>query len=178
MTTIETIKKAIQDHITEDEANNKIYNDLFNALKKHEGQVISKRIATSVQKVLPQYDIRYVDTYSWWELRVKSKGAPCKDEKNFRLGYHGSPVFRLVSGDEHASSGGQYTERGFNYYNAWAGRAAIERIADNRKALKSVKLQKFADLHDQIENAKKQIESLDLDYPAQFAVNNALKGEV
>lgn len=175
MNTIDKMKQAVTEQINEDQANYELYSKVYEALKKHDGDVITKRIATSVQKTLgTDYNVYYSTEYGLLKLRIKGTKQGYNDYKDFLLGHEAiSPkaTLRLVSGDVNAS-------RGFEYHNACYGSAAVERIKKNQKFLKSVKLEKYAKLHDEKTRIDAEIEALELhsyDIPAMYSIEKALK---
>ena len=178
--TIEIIKKSIQEHINEDQMNNNIYLKVFDALKKHDGETITKRLANSVEKTLgPEYNVKYCTNYGMYNIEVKFKSEPYDKYRRFLIGYDSDPErkFRLLSGDVNASKNSLYSERGFDYFSICYGKAAADRIAENKKFLKSSKIQELADCHDEkieIEKRLKKIKS----FPAYFSVEKALGGTI
>lgn len=181
MDTIEQIKKAVQDYIDDDQKNNDLYLKVFEAIKKCDGQKITKRIATTVQKALgPEYNVYFSDQYGQYHLRIKKANETTNHWKDFLIGYHTDTgkIFRLESGDKNKSVNGLYSERGFDYYNICFGSAAVERIKMNKKVLASGKLEKLAELHDQKTLIDQQIDKLKLEsftFPAMYNVQKALK---
>ena len=174
MKTSDKIRQAVNDYIKNDQGNNELYLKVFEALKKHDGEVITKRIATSVQKTLgDDYNLYYSNEYGLLKLHIRKTGQSSNDYKDFLLGYESSnpkATLRLISGD--------VNERGFDYHNACYGSAAVERIKKNQKFLKSAKLEKYAQLHDEKTRIDVEIEALDLnsyDIPAMYSIEKALK---
>jgi len=181
MKTLEQIKTAVEKYILDDQENVELYNKVFEAIKKHDGEKITKLIGTTVEKVLgPNYSVYYSTQYGMFSLEIKKAHEKTSDWKTFTLGYDSNPVFRLNTIDPNKVEGCRYIERGFDNFNACFGSAASERIKKNQKVLKSGKLEKLADLHDQKTAIEKQIEKLGLEsyeFPAHFSVEKALKNE-
>lgn len=178
--TINKIKNAVQSDILDDQKNHDLYLKVFEAIRPCDGQKITKRIATTVQKALgPEYSVYYSDQYGMYNLRIKKANESTQKWKDFLIGYHTDTgkIFRLKSGDTSKTSNALYVERGFDYYNVWAGSAALERIESNKKVLASGKLEKLAELHDQKIEIENQIKKLKLDFAAKYAVERVLNNE-
>lgn len=176
MKTSEIIKKAIQDYIDEDQKNYEIYLKIFAALKKHDGEKITKRFATTVEKALgPDYSVFYKHQYGMYNVEVKLKSEHYDKYRSFLLGHDSNPgrPFRLQSGDPNASKNSIYSERGFDYHAACYGEAAKRRIEENKKFLKSGKVEKLADLHDMRVRVKSEMRKIK-DFPARYAVEKKL----
>lgn len=178
MKTIDKIKNAVQEYITDDQQNVELYNKVYQAIKKHDGEKISKRIATTVEKTLgDSYQVYYSTQYGMFTLRIRKSGEISDKWKDFILGYDSNPIFRLVTLDPNKTENARYIERGFDNFNACFGSAASKRIKENSKILKSDKLQKLAELHDQKIEIENQISKLNLEhyeFPAYFSVQKVL----
>ena len=181
MKTVDKIKKAINDYIDDDQKNNDLYLKVFEAIRPCDGDKITKRIATTVQKALgDEYTVYYSTNYGQFHLRIKKANETTNHWKDFLIGYDTNPVFRLESKDVNRTKDSFYIERGFDYYNMCFGSAAVKRIEQNKKVLKSGKIEKLAELHDKKREIDQQIESLKLEsytFPAMYSVEKALKNE-
>ena len=177
MKTLETIKKAVQEHIANDQYHLELYNKLFEALKKHDGQKFSKRFQTTAQNALgPAFDVYYKLEFGMYYLKIRKTGESSSKYKDILIGYDSNPVFKLETTEENG-----HQVRGFDNFAAAYGSAAKERIKKNEKYLKSGKLEKYAELVDQKNAIEKQIQKLNVtsayEFPAAYAVEHALKGE-
>ena len=176
------IIEAVTKYNQEDQANNDLYNKVYEALKKHDGQKISKHFANTVEKALgSDYDVYYSTQYGLYKLKIRRKGESSDKYKDFLLGHESNHAyaFLLNSADTSKVEGMKYVGRGFDYHNAWAGYAALERIAKNNKVLKSGKLKKLADLEAKKSELQAQIDKLKLDdsydFPAFYSVEKVIK---
>lgn len=183
-TLLNTITEAVLKYNQDDQYNNDLYHKVYKALKKHDGQKISKHFANTVQKELGEsYDVYYSTQHGMYNLKIRLKGESSDKYKDFLLGHESNPTyaFLLDSTDTSKVEGMKYIGRGFDYHNAWAGRAAVERIEKNNKMLKSGKLKKLAELEVKKAELQKQIDKLNVndsyDFPAKYAVEKIINKE-
>lgn len=179
---LKLMKQAIIDYINDDKSNNELYNKVFSALKKHDGDKVTKRFTTTVQATLGEnYDVYYSHQYGMYSLKIRKRDESSDKYKDFLLGHESNPVyvFLLDSTDTSKVIDCKYVGRGFDYNNTWAGRAALERIEKNTEILKSGKIEKLAKLTFKKMKIDKEIEDLNIDsfnFPARFSVDRIIKG--
>jgi len=181
---LEQMIEAVLKYNQDDQANNDLYHKVYNALKKHDGQKISKHFANTVQKELGEsYDVYYSTQYGMYNLKIRRKSESSDKYKDFLLGHESNPAcaFLLDSTDTRKVECYRYVGRGFDYHNAWAGRAAVERIEKNNKMLKSGQLKKLAELETKKSEIQKQIDKLNVNdsynFPASYAVEKIINKE-
>ena len=183
-TILEKMIEAVVQYNQNEQDNNDLYHKVYNALKKHDGQKISKHFANTVQKELGEsYDVYYSTQYGMYNLKIRRKSESSDKYKDFLLGHESNPAcaFLLDSTDTRKVECYRYVGRGFDYHNAWAGRAAVERIEKNNKMLKSGQLKKLAELETKKSEIQKQIDKLSVsdsfEFPAKYAIDKIIESE-
>ena len=130
MYSVEEIKQTIVDIISadvnEDKKRRELYDLILPVIKAQEGKQVTRRIETSVRKVLPDDTlVSYSSDAGMYHLYIwgKTLGLTYDTRVSFLLGYHWSGEKEIVSVEKFAD------------YNACNGWAASERIADGEKIL-------------------------------------------
>lgn len=157
MSTLQTIKSMLKDKLASQQRNYTIYCAVEKALMPFEGKKITKRLATAVEKALPEHTVYYSTDYGMYHINVWK--AHLDNKISFLLGYHGaytaesSKPFRMGSAEESHS--------GFKYYSASNGHWEQIRIKQNAALLaNTVKLKKMARIVDNIAKAQAAFEAL------------------
>lgn len=157
------IKNIVQKEINSDNFNYAIYSAMIGILSKFDGKIISKRIETAVKAY--GFNARLKELAGMYHIEFKHEGK----DFSFLLGYDSNKIFKLKS-DENG--------RGFDYFAACYGSAALDRIEKNKQILASEGFSEFCKINQKIANLQKQLESLKIghyDFPALYAVNNFLE---
>ena len=155
--TLEEIKALITKEIIEEKADNAIFEELKKALRPFIGKPYTKHLETAVKK-------HFGNDYSVYLERISSliymniKG-PWPNQSEYRLndghriliGYSETPTYQEGTSEEKHS--------GINYFSSYYGDAALERIKQNEKMLKSKKLERMALAIDLINEGKKMLKN-------------------
>jgi hypothetical protein len=122
------IKEALSDDYQRDAKSLALLDTLAAALKPFDGKPVSKRLATAVQKAMPEAQVYYRHEYGMFHISiwgtVQGEKVEFEKRREFLLGHERdgkAPVFTLGSLD--ASENGT-----FYGYNTWAGSGAVRRM--------------------------------------------------
>jgi hypothetical protein len=125
----------------------KIFCAVRKAVAPFDGKPITKRIATAVEKALPEYTVYYERQYGMFHVIIWGNGIEYGDRLSLLLGYESAPTFHIGEPDKQHS--------GFEYYSCCYGSAEKERIDQTQKLLvDDRKLQRVADVVDNLISAR------------------------
>jgi len=122
------------------------------ALAPFDGKKITKRMATVLEKALPECSVYYDTNYGMYHVNV-SWGTD--EEKRFLLGYHGTPIF---------------TVEGFAEHNACHLTAATKRNEERATFLNKAWLTKVADCIEKANKATASLKMLLEDCPESISI--------
>ena len=154
---METLKKVIET-IRKDQRRESegiaIFDLMVETFKPFEGKQITKRLATALQKVLPDDTIYFERQYGMYHIRIWGNGTPYDQRRSFLLGYDTKPVYH--EGEYHKK------HSGFRDFSCCYGYAAIERNQQRETLLADEqRLQKIAKVINDYQAAKKALEGID-----------------
>jgi hypothetical protein len=118
--TTDQVKALIQAQIDRENQSIYLHNEIVKVLKNFEGKAISKRIATALQKIHPDWTVFYDTNYGMFHLSIWGGDTGLKYDSRYSalIGYESEPE---------VSIGESKYSRGFEYFDCCNGSAAIER---------------------------------------------------
>jgi hypothetical protein len=156
--TAQQIREYLQSQIDQENKGLYLHNEIVKALKPFEGKPISKRIATALQKLHPDWTVFYDTNYGMFHLVIwgGDTGLICGNSFRALIGYERECI---VSVDKSKDS------RGFEEFDCCHGSAAIERNALRQSTLDSP--DKIADITQAINDYSDALANLEkmIDYP-------------
>jgi hypothetical protein len=159
---INLIEKAIEEYIADDQENVMIHNELLQIVKKNEGKWPSKRIATALQKALPEYVVYWENKYGMYHIQLWLENY--EHRKRFLLGYQNPTTVLSVES--------------FEDFDICHGSAAVERIEKSEEILKNGKVSEIAKTYLNYIKARKAFNEAigenSLDNPAIYSIKRAL----
>ncbi|MFW6008629.1 MAG: hypothetical protein ACOCP8_05115 [archaeon] len=150
------IINKIKTRIKRDEENFKIYKEVLNLLPQFQDKKITKRIANKIQKALPDYNIIYDDD-CFNNITLKIQANDEDEFKHFTLGHKcfqdkTNPYFDIKI---------------FVHKNICYGKAALQRIKDNKEILNNNKV-----LDDMCEGIERLLKAREDIQKAKTKINN------
>jgi hypothetical protein len=170
MCTQQKIIDAIKACRDRDASNLALFNRLLPILEKFDGQKITKRLASAVEKACPDLHVFYRPEHGMFHLAIRRQDERWDDRKEFLLGHDTNPVFRI--GEFHDDGRGSFCG-----FNRWAGSAASARIAKCEEQLADPYLTaNLAKAFDQLRDATETLKGL-MSYPfeGQYEIERALE---
>lgn len=134
METEQIIRKAIQDNINRETIGTAIFDIMVETFKPFEGKPISKRLATALQKAMPEHTIHYEKEFGMYHIKIWGCGIHYNDRMSFLIGYETSPYYSEGSYDSTSASN---CGTGFQSHSCCYGAAAKERIKQAKAFLRN-----------------------------------------
>ena len=156
-TTLKQIKEIITNDIEIENKGIELYETILNELKPLEGKTITKKIATQIEKALPDYRIIYKSDYGMFQIDIFNTNT--NQTYNFLLGYHTNPIVLIGN-------------PGFESFNTCYGNAARERNEQREKLLADeLALTNMADLIDKRNEVTAELEKIScFDCPSWYSI--------
>lgn len=131
-----------------------LFEIMVETFKSFEGKPITKRLATALQKKLPDHTIYYEHLYGMYHIRIWGNGTPYDQRAGFLLGYDNASAYR--EGKDHEQ------HSGFRDYSACYGWAAKDRNQQRETLLADKKrIAHLAKVISDYLSAKKALDEID-----------------
>ena len=79
---LDTVREKIEERIEETEENFRLYEAILGVIRLNEGKKITKRIATAISKLLPEYTVYYSNDF-FYSILIWGNGIPYDHKKDF-----------------------------------------------------------------------------------------------
>lgn len=167
MNTKETIKETIEADIAREQIGIDLFNQLVEIFKPFEGKKISKRLATAIEKALPDYTVSYSTDYGHYSIRIWGNGIDFNERYDFLIGYESNPYYNEGPHEESHS--------GFRDFSGRYGFHAEERNVKRKAYLEDDS--ELSYLSNAIEDYKEAVGKLNsisnFDFPSWHSVTNS-----
>lgn len=125
METTETIRKTIEDNIKREQRGTAIFDVMVETFKPFEGKPITKRLATALEKAMPNHTIYYEKEFGMFHIRIWGNGIEYKDRLSFLIGYDSNPYY---TEGKYETGNASNCGTGFRAHSCCYGEAAKDRI--------------------------------------------------
>lgn len=164
MNTKETIKEAIEVDIAREQIGIELFNQLVEIFKPFEGKKISRRLATAIEKALPEHTVSYNTDYGHYNIRIWGNGIDFNERYDFLIGYDNNPYYREGTHEENHS--------GFRDFSGYYGFHAEERNKKRKEYLENDSDLSY--ISEAIEDYKEAVGKLNsisnFDFPSWYSV--------
>lgn len=155
-------KENIETILLSNLENTEIADKVLEVLKPFDGKTISKRMASAVQKALPEYTIYYKSDYGMFHINVWGNGISYNEMLSFLIGYETNTTFNFET----------FRDR---FANCYLG-AAKERNNKRKLWLSSeYSIQGAVDRINEINRLKKELDNLLSDCPDSFQIEKLVE---